>query len=68
MALRHLPSAAASVLGLVEPLVATLAAWWVLDQVLTWDQVVGAVVLLAGAAIVQVAAGRRIEPDTPPAL
>jgi drug/metabolite transporter (DMT)-like permease len=68
VALRHLPSAAASVLGLVEPLVATLAAWWVLDQVLTWDQVVGAVVLLAGAAIVQVAAGRRIEPDTPPAL
>jgi hypothetical protein len=36
--------------------------------VLTWGQVVGAVVLLAGAAIVQVAAGRRIEPDTPPAL
>jgi drug/metabolite transporter (DMT)-like permease len=68
LALRHLPSAAASVLGLVEPLVATLAAWLLLGQVLTVVQVVGAVVLLAGAAIVQIAAGRRIEPDTPPSL
>jgi drug/metabolite transporter (DMT)-like permease len=68
VALRHLPSAAASVLGLVEPLVATLAAWLILGQVLTLAQVIGAAVLLAGAAIVQVAAGRRVEPDTPPAL
>jgi drug/metabolite transporter (DMT)-like permease len=66
LALKHLPSAAASVLGLVEPLVATLAAWLILGQVLNVVQIVGAVVLLAGAAIVQVASGRRIEPDTPP--
>ena len=68
LALRHLPSAAASVLGLVEPLVATLAAWLILNQVLTIVQVIGAAVLLAGAAIVQIASGRPLEPDTPPTL
>jgi len=66
LALKHLPSAAASVLGLVEPLVATLAAWLILGQVLTVAQIVGAVVLLAGAAIVQIASGRPIESDPPP--
>lgn len=44
----------------------TLAAWLILDQVLTVVQIIGAVVLLGGAAIVQLAAGHRIEPDTPP--
>ena len=67
LALRRLPSSAASVLGLVEPLVATLAGWLILGQVLTVVQIIGAAVLLGGAAIVQLAAGRPIEPTPPPA-
>jgi len=69
LTLRTIPTSVAyaiwSGVGLV---LITLAAWLILDQVLTVVQLLGAVVLLAGAAIVQVAAGRRIEPDTPPTL
>lgn len=54
-ALRHLPVAAASVLALMEPVVATAAAWFLLGEALTWLQLTGAVVLLGGALIVQVA-------------
>jgi drug/metabolite transporter (DMT)-like permease len=66
LALKHLPSAAASVLGLVEPLVATLAAWLILGQVLTVVQIIGAAVLLSGAAVVQIASGRRLDPPPTP--
>ncbi|WP_020674375.1 EamA family transporter [Amycolatopsis nigrescens] len=53
LALRHLPAAVASVLGLLEPLVATGAAWLLIGEALTWPQLVGAAVLLGGALIVQ---------------
>ncbi|MEV0681300.1 EamA family transporter [Actinosynnema sp. NPDC050436] len=56
--LRHLPSSAASVFGLLEPVVATGLAWWLLGERLTAVQVAGAVVLLAGATVVQVASSR----------
>lgn len=52
-ALRHLSVSTASVLALLEPLVATTAAWLLLGEELAWPQVVGAVVLLCGALIVQ---------------
>ncbi|MBK1788600.1 EamA family transporter [Prauserella cavernicola] len=51
--LRHLPVAAASVLALVEPLIATAAAWLLLNEALTWIQLLGAAVLLGGALLVQ---------------
>jgi drug/metabolite transporter (DMT)-like permease len=68
LALRHLPSSVAAVLGLIEPVVATLASRLVLGQVLTVVQVIGAVVLLGGAAIVQLTSGRRTEPEALPEL
>jgi drug/metabolite transporter (DMT)-like permease len=51
-ALRDLPSALASVLALVEPLVAALLAWLLLGQELGLTQLAGAVLLLAGAVLV----------------
>ncbi|OLF10780.1 EamA family transporter [Actinophytocola xanthii] len=56
--LAHLPANVASVLALVEPVVATSLAWLLLDQKLTLVQVAGAVVLLGGATIVQLASAR----------
>ncbi|MCP2168157.1 EamA family transporter [Goodfellowiella coeruleoviolacea] len=52
-ALRALPSTLASVLALVEPLVAAVLAWLLLGQALGLPQLAGAVVLLAGAVLVQ---------------
>lgn len=61
-ALRDLPANVVSVLALVEPIVATTLAWAVLGQALAPVQLVGAVVLLAGATVVQHAAGRMPPP------
>jgi drug/metabolite transporter (DMT)-like permease len=54
-AMRHLPANVVSVIALCEPIVAITLAWLVLGQALTLVQVVGAVVLLAGATVVQLA-------------
>jgi drug/metabolite transporter (DMT)-like permease len=54
-ALRDLPSALASVLALVEPLVAAALAWLLLGQALGLTQLAGAVILLTGAVLVQLA-------------
>ncbi len=55
-ALRHLPASTASVLALIEPLVATTMAWVLLDEALGWVQLLGALVLLGGALLVQLTA------------
>jgi drug/metabolite transporter (DMT)-like permease len=60
-AMRYLPSHVVSVLALVEPIVATATAWAFLGQSLTMTQVGGAVVLLGGATLVQVASAGRNE-------
>ncbi|MCU1648365.1 MAG: permease [Nocardia sp.] len=52
-ALRDLPSALASVLAVVEPLVAAALAWLLLGQSLTLTQMAGAVIMLIGAMLVQ---------------
>lgn len=52
-ALRHLSAAPASVLALVEPLVAAVLAWLLLGQPLGGAQLFGAVLLLIGAVLVQ---------------
>jgi drug/metabolite transporter (DMT)-like permease len=57
VSLKSVSSALASVLGLIEPLVATIMAWLLLGQVLDLSQILGGVVLLAGAALVQLTSG-----------
>ncbi|WP_433562794.1 EamA family transporter [Nocardia sp. CA-151230] len=52
-ALRDLPSAPASVLAGVEPLVAAALAWLLLGQSLRPIQMVGAAIMLIGAILVQ---------------
>ena len=52
-ALRHLPASVASVIGLIEPILATAAAWALLGESLAWMQALGAAILLTGAYIVQ---------------
>ncbi|MDQ3789309.1 MAG: EamA family transporter [Actinomycetota bacterium] len=54
-AMRYLPANVVSVLAVCEPIVATTLAWLALGQALAPVQVVGAVVLLAGATVVQLA-------------
>ncbi|HEY3708112.1 MAG TPA: EamA family transporter [Amycolatopsis sp.] len=51
--LRHLPASVASVLGLAEPVLATVLAWALLGEALTWPQALGAAILLGGALLVQ---------------
>jgi drug/metabolite transporter (DMT)-like permease len=53
LALKWVSSTVASVLGLIEPLMALVTAWLLLGQTLNAAQIVGAVVLLGGAALVQ---------------
>ncbi|MCP2259277.1 Threonine/homoserine efflux transporter RhtA [Streptoalloteichus tenebrarius] len=65
-ALRDLSSAVASVLALVEPVVAAVLAWLLLGQALGATQVAGAATLLAGAVLVQVAGAKPL-PDGQPA-
>ncbi|MEA5363701.1 EamA family transporter [Amycolatopsis sp., V23-08] len=51
--LRHLPASVASVLGLVEPVITTVAAWLLIGEELAWPQLLGSAILLAGAYVVQ---------------
>lgn len=51
--LQYLPVTVASVLALADPIVATALAWVLLGEQLTVTQMSGAVVLLAGAVVVQ---------------
>lgn len=67
LALRDLPASAASVLGLCEPVVATALAWAVLSEQLAFVQVIGAVVLLTGATVVQLySPGKHPSPEPMP--
>jgi drug/metabolite transporter (DMT)-like permease len=59
-ALRFVPSTVASVLGLAEPVVATALAWLMLHESLGPIQLAGAVVLLGGAAVVELGARVRV--------
>jgi drug/metabolite transporter (DMT)-like permease len=51
--LRHLPASVASVLGLVEPVITTVAAWLLIGEELAWPQLLGSAILLGGAYVVQ---------------
>jgi drug/metabolite transporter (DMT)-like permease len=66
-ALRHLPSNVVSVLSLVEPLMSIALAWALLGQALAPVQVIGGVVLLTGAVLVQVSSRAGPNSGTDPA-
>jgi drug/metabolite transporter (DMT)-like permease len=51
--LRHLPPAQASILAMLEPVVATVAAYLILGEVLLPLQVLGGVLVLAGVVLVE---------------
>jgi drug/metabolite transporter (DMT)-like permease len=61
-ALRHLTAATAGVVGMLEPVVATVVAWAWLGQSLVAVQVVGGVVVLAGVGLAQRAAAGATPP------
>jgi drug/metabolite transporter (DMT)-like permease len=55
-ALRHVPATRAGIVGTLEPVLAGLIAYWWLGETLAPVQVVGAVVVLVGVALAQLAA------------
>ena len=63
-ALRFIPSARAGVVATLEPVIASIIAWPVLDQVLTAPQVVGIVIVVAAVAWVQAASVRPTWPTS----
>jgi drug/metabolite transporter (DMT)-like permease len=65
LSMKWVSSTVASVLGVIEPLMATIAAWLLLGQTLDQVQVVGAVVLLGGAALVQLTSGKPVPGPEP---
>jgi drug/metabolite transporter (DMT)-like permease len=67
-ALRHLPSNVASVLGVAEPLIATVAAWALLNETLGVVQIIGGIAILTGAFIAQRASQASEQPKTGDAL
>ncbi|HEY6798078.1 MAG TPA: EamA family transporter [Kineosporiaceae bacterium] len=52
-ALRYLASPTASVLGTAEVVLGALLAWLLIDEVLTWPQALGGLVVLLGIALAQ---------------
>lgn len=53
MALHHLTAAQASVVGLTEPLLASIVAWLALGEVLTWLQVLGGMIVIAAVVLAE---------------
>lgn len=59
----RLGAARTGVLGMLEPVAASAAAWWVLSESMTWVQLVGGAVVLAGIALAETARRRpRVTP------
>jgi drug/metabolite transporter (DMT)-like permease len=52
-ALRHLRAEVVASTILLEPLVATLLAWWILAEAPTWLKLVGGALVIAGVAVTQ---------------
>jgi drug/metabolite transporter (DMT)-like permease len=67
-ALRDLPANVVSVLALIEPVVATGLAWLMLGQALNVAQLAGAVILLSGATVVQLASRTPVTPTSGEAI
>jgi drug/metabolite transporter (DMT)-like permease len=53
--LRHLPATSASIIGMVEPVIAGAIAWFALGEVLDLPQLAGSALLLAGVGLAETA-------------
>ncbi len=62
--MRHLGPARSGLVGMAEPVLATVVAWWALGQSLTGVQLLGGAVVLGGIVLAETA--RRPDPATPP--
>jgi drug/metabolite transporter (DMT)-like permease len=63
-ALAHLPTSKSSLYAYVNPVVAVILGWLILDEALTWVSVVAMCVILGGVALVQ-SNGFRAKPISP---
>jgi len=66
-ALAHMRTTRMSIYAYINPLIAVIAGWLILDEQLTWVSVVAMVIILAGVALVQVGALRRRNQEPAPA-
>ncbi len=65
--LRHVTAQAIGILAYIEPVSAALLAWAVLDEALTWQVVVGGLlVIAAGATVVFLEPADAVAPETAP--
>ncbi len=65
--LRHVTAQAIGVLAYIEPVSASLLAWALLDEALTWQVVVGGLlVIAAGATVVFLEPADAAAPETAP--
>jgi drug/metabolite transporter (DMT)-like permease len=67
--LRHLPPTSTGIVGMVEPVLAAVIAWFVLGEVLTPAQILGGLLVLTGVVLAETArtAGPGQPPEIPPA-
>jgi drug/metabolite transporter (DMT)-like permease len=63
-ALRHLSATTTGIVGMIEPVVASVIAWIWLGQVLTWAQMLGGALVLTGVTIVQIVRADPAGPST----
>ena len=52
-AIRHIGAAGASIIGMIEPFIASIVAWVVLGEILTPAQMLGGAVILTGVVIAE---------------
>ena len=61
--MRHLPPTSVGIIGMTELVLASVFAWFLLDEVLSVAQIAGGLVLLAGVILAETA--RTARPDVP---
>ena len=54
----HLPTTKLSLYAYINPVVAVVLGWWILDEELTWISITAMVIILGGVALVQMSRGR----------
>jgi drug/metabolite transporter (DMT)-like permease len=65
-AMRHLPATSVGIVGMVEPVIATVVAWLALGEVLSLAQLLGGALVLAGVALAETARVATPEPTPAP--
>src|SRR5262245_30771893 len=63
-ALQHLPPTSVSILGMSEPVLASVVAWALLGEILSPAQILGGVVVLTGVVLAETARANRVEHET----